>query len=195
MYTDTTDRRSASMRGYWVVAACLGAAAALSAQTSTDELIQAIRQNDLAGMKSHLSKGVNANARDSRETTLLMHAAAVGSPEMVKLLLDSGADVNAKNPLGNTALNLSADQPEKVSLLVAKGADVNTATKLGRTALLIAAHCDGCSSTVKLLLDKGADPKTKDGRNHTPVLEAAQVNDLDSVKILLTAGAEPDVAD
>jgi hypothetical protein len=37
--------------------------------------------------------------------------------------------------------------------------------------------------------------KTKDGRNHTAILEAAQVDDLDSFKILLAAGAEPDIAD
>jgi ankyrin repeat protein len=177
------------------MAACLGAVTTILAQNSSEDLIQAIRQNDVAGLKSRLAKGAAVNTRDSRETTLLMHAAAVGSPEMVNLLLDSGADVNAKNALGNTALNLAADQPEKVGLLMAKGADVNAATKLGRTPLLIAAHCDGCSSAVKLLLDKGADAKVKDGRSRTPVLEAALANDLDSVKILLAAGAEPDIAD
>jgi ankyrin repeat protein len=183
------------MRGYWVIAACVCTAAILPAQNAADELIQAIRQNDLAAIKSRLAKGADVNMRDGRETTLLMHAAAIGSADAVKLLLDSGADVKLQNPLGSTALNLAAGQPEKAALLIAKGADVNAATKMGRAPLLIAAHCDGCSATVKLLLDKGANVKTRDGRNHTPVVEAAQVNDLDSVKILLAAGAEPDAAD
>jgi ankyrin repeat protein len=177
------------------MAACVCTAAVLSAQTTTDELIESIRQNDLAGIKARLSKGADVNARDGRETTLLMHAAAVGSADAVKLLLDSGADVNAKNPLGSTALTLAADQPEKAALLIAKGADVNAATKLGRTPLMIASHCAGCASTVKLLLSKGANVKARDGKSHTPVNEAAMADDLDTVKTLLAAGAEPDVAD
>jgi ankyrin repeat protein len=182
------------MRGYWVIAACVCTAGLLPAQNATDELIQMIRQNDLAGLKARLAKG-DANAKDGRDTTLLQHAAAIGSTESVKLLLESGADVNAQNPLGLSALTLAADQPEKVKLLVAKGANVNAATKLGRTPLLLASHCAGCSSTLKLLIDKGANVKAKDGRNHNAVLEAAQMNDLDSVKILLAAGAEADAAD
>lgn len=181
------------MRGYWVIAACLCAAPAVFAQNASDESIQAIRQNDLAGLKSRIAKG-EVNVRDSRETTLLMHAAAVGSVEAVKLLLDSGADVNAKNALGSTALMLAADQPEKARLLIAKGADVNAASKMGRTPLMIAAHCDGCSATVKLLIEKGADVKARDGRHTTAIWEAAQTDDLDSFKLLLAAGAEPDVA-
>src|SRR5262249_21453671 len=154
-------------------------------QNSADDLVQLIRQNDLAGLKARLAKGADVNTRDARDTTLLMHAAAVGSADAVKLLLDSGADVNTANPLGSTALTFAADQPAKATLLVAKGANVNAATKLGRTPLMIAAHCDGCSSIVKLLLDKGADPKAQDGRHHTAAVEAAQINDLDTLKILL----------
>jgi ankyrin repeat protein len=195
LYTVTTGMRNRTMRGYWLIAAWVSTAAALSAQNTTDELIQAIRQNDLAGIKTRLAKDTDVNSRDARETTLLMHASAIGSPEAVKLLLDSGADVNAMSPLGSTALTLAADQPEKAALLIAKGANVNAATKLGRTPLMIASHCDGCSATVKLLLDKGANVKARDGRNHTPIVEAASVNDLDTVKILLAAGAEPDIAD
>ena len=45
-------------------------------------------------------KAAAVDTRDQRGTTLLMHAAAIGSPDAVKLLLDSGADVNAKNEVG-----------------------------------------------------------------------------------------------
>ena len=183
------------MRGIWVITVCVCLAGRAGAQTSTDELIQAIRNNDLAGLKAAFAKGANVNARDSRDTTLLMYAASSGSAEAVKLLLDSGADVNAKNQFANTALTLAADQPEKARLLIEKGADVNAATKLGRTPLMIAAHCAGCSGTVKLLLEKGADPKAIDSRKRTAIQEAATVDDLDSVKLLLAKGVDPDVPD
>ena len=161
------------MRGFCVIiiAACLSAAA--YAQSNADELIQAIRNNDLASLKARLSKGAEVNTRDQRGSTLLIHAAAIGSPEAVRLLLESGADVNAKNELEATALILGAGNIEKARMLVEKGADVNAHSKLGRTPLMIAASCDGCSATVKLLLDKGADPNAKDKQGNTALTAAA----------------------
>jgi ankyrin repeat protein len=183
------------MRGYWVIAACLCLTGAGRAQNSADELIQAIRNNDLAGLKAAFAKGADVNAHDGRDTTLLMHAAAVGSTEAVKLLLDSGADITAKNQFNDTALTFGADHAEKARMLIDKGADVNAVTKMGRTPLMIAAHCAGCASTVKLLLDKGANPKAKDGHSRTALLEAVDADALESVKLLMAKGAEADAAD
>jgi ankyrin repeat protein len=183
------------MRVLWVIAGLVCLTGVVTAQNSADELIQAIRNNDLNALKAAFAKGSDVNARDGRDTTLLMHAAAVGSPEAVKLLLDSGADVKAKNQFDCTALFFAAGQPEKARMLVDKGADVNAATKMGRTPLMIAARCDGCSATVKLLLDKGADPKKADRHKRTALEEAAAANDLGSTRLLLAKGADADPAD
>ncbi len=183
------------MRGFCVIsiAACLSAAAC--AQNTADDLIQAIRKNDLAALKASFAKGAAVDTRDQRGTTLLMHAAAVGSPEAVRLLLDKGADVNARNELEATALILGAGNPEKARMLVEKGADVNAHSKLGRTSLIIAAGCDGCTPTVKLLLDKGADPNAKDKQGNVALVGATVADNLDSVKLLLAKGAGADVPD
>ena len=63
-----------------------------------------------------------------------MHAAAIGSPEAVKLLLESGAEVNAKNEVEATALILGAGNPAKARMLVEKGADVNAQQQAGTHA-------------------------------------------------------------
>jgi ankyrin repeat protein len=163
---------------------------------SSDALFQAVRNNDLAFLKAQFAKGADVNSRDRRESTLLMHAAAFGSPEAVKLLLDSGADVNARNSLGATALLWGADNPPIAKLLVDKGADVNAASTKGkRTPLMVAARCDGCSETVSLLLSKGADPKAKAKQGETALQIATDANDLDTMRLLLAKGAEPDAAD
>src|SRR5215471_2272435 len=83
--------------------------------------VQAIGNNDLAALKAAISKGAVVNAGDNRGTTLLMEAAAYSSPEAVKLLLDSGANPNAKNQFGSTALTMAADQPEKARMLIERG--------------------------------------------------------------------------
>jgi ankyrin repeat protein len=181
------------MRGLFLlgVAACVCVLPAC-AQNSAGDLIELIRGNDLPGLKARFAQGADVNTRDARGTTLLMHASAIGSPDAVKLLLDSGADANAKNELDATALILGASNIEKARLLVAKGADVNAHSKLGRMPLLIAASCAGCSPTVKLLLDKGADPNAADERGNTAMLAAANISDLDSMKLLLAKGAGAD---
>jgi ankyrin repeat protein len=166
-----------------------------SAQSTADELIQDIRNNDLTSLKARLAKGAAVDTRDQRGSTLLMHAAAFGSPETVKLLLGSGADVNARNGVEVTALILGAGNPEKARMLVEKGADVNARSKLGRTPLMIAAGCDGCLATVKLLLDKGADPNAKDKDGNTTLSEAAWADNTESVRMLLAKGARADAAD
>jgi ankyrin repeat protein len=184
-----------SMRGYCITTIALGLAATARAQNAPDELIQLIRDNDLATLKTLPSNGNGINTHDARGTTLLMYAAGFGTADAVKLLLSKGADVNAKNQFDMTALVFGAGNHEKARLLVEKGADVNVKTKGGRTPLMIASACDGCSPTVKLLLDKGADPKAVDGHKVSALHIAADANDLESMKLLIAKGADPKMAD
>ena len=85
-----------------------------------------------------------------------MYAAEIGSLDAMRLLIDRGADVNAQNAFGSTALMWSVSDPAKVRLLLDHGAQVNTAAKSGRTALIVAAFTNPSAEVVKLLLAKGA---------------------------------------
>src|SRR4051794_22699602 len=112
------------MRGIWVILAAVSLSAAATAQ-GTDEWLTAIRSNDLAGLKARLAKSDAKTAHDAKGNTPLLLAAAFGSPQAVKVILDSGADVTAKNELDATALILAAGNVEKARMLVEKGANVN----------------------------------------------------------------------
>jgi ankyrin repeat protein len=157
---------------------------ALGAALAAEDPFAAIRENRLAALKD-----ADLAARDRRENTPLIYAAAFGSVDAVRLLVERGADVNAKNSFDATALVYAAANEAKVRLLVAHGANVNARTRQGRTPLMIAAVCDGCSAIVKLLLEKGADPNAKDTGGAAALELAASAGDPESVRMLLDAGA------
>jgi ankyrin repeat protein len=165
-------------------------AAAAVHPASAGDLFSSIRTNDLAGLAQELAAGTAINSRDHRGNTPLIYAAGFGSREALKLLLDSGADVNARNSFDATALVWAAADLAKLKLLLSHGADVNARTRLERTPLMVAAACDGCSENVRLLLDQGADVKTQDKGGTTALALAGQAGDVDSIHLLLAYGAD-----
>ncbi|HLK20465.1 MAG TPA: ankyrin repeat domain-containing protein, partial [Bryobacteraceae bacterium] len=164
-------------------------AVSLPAEEPSDRFYQAIRNNDLTALRE-LVKGSGVNAKDKHDSTPLMFAAAFGSIDAMKLLLDAGAQVNARNTFDVTALLWCAGDPAKARLLVEKGADVNARSKQSRTPLIVAAAHDGNSQTVKLLIEKGADVKAADGNKYTALYVASEANDTDSVRLLIEKGAD-----
>jgi ankyrin repeat protein len=167
----------------------LALGAASSGQESGERFYQAIRNDDLAALRT-LVRDAGVNARDAQDQTPLMLAAAFGSPEAVQLLLASGADARAASSSGVTALHWAAPNAEKVGALIEAGADVNAISQLGRTPLLIAASANGTADAVRLLLAHRAKVNVTDGAGMTPLTAAALVDDAEVVRLLVAEGAE-----
>ena len=115
----------------------------------------------IAVVKMLFKVGIDVNAEKyspilplmvASKKTPLMVASKNGHTKIVKLLLEKGADVNAKM----TALMLAAanGHTEIIKLLLEKGADVNAKNKYGSTALMFAA-ANGRTEIVQILLEKG----------------------------------------
>ena len=98
-----------------IVLAALSTAA--FAANQTDAFYTVIRANDLSGL-AQLIETKSPNQADSRGITPLMYSATVGSAGAMRTLIDHGADVNARNAFGSTALMWSATDLEKIRLLV-----------------------------------------------------------------------------
>ncbi len=114
----------------------------------------------------------------------LHNAAGRGDPAVVEALLAKGADVNAKDESGITALMWASGHLDVVQALLAEGADVNAKRNDGLTLLMQASQL-GHLDVVQALIDRGADVNAKDnsGRRGTPKLEpywSGQARDHDS---------------
>ena len=155
---------------------------------------QAIRTNDIGRLKTLVTTPEDANARGPMGSTPLMDAAVAGSVEAMAFLLDRGADVNAQNPFGTTALIMSATDIAKVRLLLDRGANVNAVSKQGRTALFVAAMSDPSAAIVRLLIAKGADVRGKDAFQNTVLTAAAYGNDLATIRLMLETGIDVNAA-
>jgi len=173
-----------------VVALCFAGLSSAYGQDTSSRFYQAIRNHSAPELHALIKAG-DVAAPDKRGATPLMYAAAYGTLETMALLIEAGADVNAKNAFDATALMWCATDLEKVKLLLSKGADVNARSKQGRTPLLIASGTEGASAIVRLLLDKGADLKKADANPvTTPLIAAALANDSAMIELLIERGAQ-----
>ena len=113
-----------------------------------------------------LDNGTDLHARDDTGTTVLMYASRGGDAEVVRLLLENGADldINKQNNTGRTALIFAADYGfsggeggiEVARLLLENGADVNAQDNNGMTALSFAKESPLRQGLIDLLEAAGA---------------------------------------
>ena len=109
------------------------------------------------------------------------------SPEIAKLLLDAGADINAEDGNNSTPLHLSASRDDRsmVQYLIERGANIASRNKEGQTPLNVAPNRE----IAELLLANGADIDVGETIARTPLYEAAREGRQDVVELLVERSA------
>jgi hypothetical protein len=116
----------------------------------------------------------------------------------VQSILDKGADVNARDEDGNTALIIAVSfgGRDVVEMLLRRGADANARNKSGETALMAAASTYLYNLTiVKMLLDRGADINARAEDGVTALMLAVRNNRIDTVESLVARGVDVSAKD
>ena len=149
----------------------------------------------------HKSRTTDSSAARPASEQPLVKAIVAGQLDAAKDLLAHGADVNARNPDGTTALMAAAEgnayltnNATAVQTLLDKGANVDLQDSRGRTALFRAVS-DGKDDAVKLLLAHKANPDQKEVGGTTPLLEALTYGRTVAIDLLLASGASIEAAD
>lgn len=154
-------------------------------------LDHALLRNQKAVLEAWMRLG-RYDASGPEGSSLLHAAASLGNEDMVRSLLEKGADPARPSASGDAILlsYLRGGLGARAVDAIAKGADVKAKDAAGRTALHLAVE-KGLDEAVKALLDKGADPNALDGSGLSP-LEIAQDWGSGALAALLTAkGARP----
>ncbi len=154
---------------------------------------RSLRENQMAIFRVLLENGAEASSA-------IVFACLRDKPEAVKVLIDSGLEINEPcDSMGMTALHLAVrfdGSLELVRVLIAAGADVNLPDVNGWSVLHYAADCDHTEELVKVLIAAGANVDLQEYDGMTSLHLAAKSDTTEElVKVLIAVGANLNLTD
>ena len=156
----------------------------------------AVMNGNIDEVQWQLDAGVDVNEESSKGLTPLHYAASAGHNDIVELLIERGANVNATDSgKGATPLDYAhwRDHEEVIETLNAHNAQrehEKGGKGIGQSSLIHDAALDGDIDEVQRQLDAGVDPNLKSSKGATPLFYAVYGGHLEIVELLITRGAD-----
>lgn len=150
-------------------------------------LMDAVNRNDAAAVKKLIAQGINVSELDANQDAPLVIAAYKGYADIVRLLLEAGADVTAVDPgMKATALHAAAyaGRTEAAKLLVAYHINIDKQGPYNGYTALHDAIWQNNVGVVEVLLDAGANLNLKSNSGQTPLDFAKSKNNQRIVALI-----------
>lgn len=168
----------------------------------SNDLHRAAAANDAAQVSTQLAQGAAVDARDKDQRTALLLATHANAIDAARVLIASGADVNAKDLIADTPFLYAGAEgrTEILELILATGkVNLKDRNRYGGNALIPAAH-HGHPETVRVLLKTAIDVNHINRLGWTALLETIILSDggpahQDIMAQLIAAGADVNLAD
>lgn len=165
------------------------------------ELHDAVTAGDIARVEAVLKSGVASDEKNSAGETALLLAVKHGHTDIAKALMAAGASINARAKNKDTPWLLAgaSGRTEILKAMIPLGPDLSIRNRYGGNALIPA--CErGHVDTIKLLLTTAIDVDHVNNLGWTCLLEIVILGDggprhIEAAKLVLDAGADPNLAD
>lgn len=188
--------------GVALALAVLSGCSSESEQVPAGALVEAAARGDAAAVRELLARGADVNERDPSGRTPVTAAVYAGSAAVVRLLVAAGADVDLQDDTRANAF-LALGETGDVAVLDAvlpAAPNVTLTNRFGGTALIPAADRGHVGMVQALLERTDVNVDHVNDLGWTALLEAVILGDGGSahqqiVRLLLTAGADPAIAD
>lgn len=143
----------------------------------------------------HASTECDERCEKKSTATELVDACAIGDLQRVKQLLEAGADPMVPGNFGGLPLVVAVcnDRTEVMSALLDHDVDIDGMDGTGATALVAACKANAAPETIALLISEDAYLDLADQYGMTPLLAAIKNRRSNIVKMLLEAGADPNL--
>ena len=153
------------------------------------ELMASLDKDNLEVIQMLIDASANVNHQDEFDNTPLHVACKQGYMQAFEMLVEHGADLQAKGKSHETLLHLTQN-PKIAEELVSKGFDIMALEQDMKTPLHHAVS-NGCKDMVSFLIEKGANVNAVDKSGETPLRLAVETNRTDLIDILFKNGAKP----
>ncbi|HSA34129.1 MAG TPA: ankyrin repeat domain-containing protein, partial [bacterium] len=160
------------------------------------DIFEAIRRQDKETVVEFLNKKVNLSLINEEDKTPLLCAAEIGAIEIVRLLIDHGAALEAKAKDRRTPLMLAISNahPAVAAYLLQKGADVNVHSITHYTPIMQAA-AKGYLDLMREMIPKADKINTQNDEGRTALMIAARFGHRDIIDLLLARNASLKMVD
>jgi len=172
-------RESVTLRDAERKADAIGELERRGVSVNKDQFLKALLDGEKELIDLFVRSGFNIHTEDAQGTPAILIAMKKGYTVIGHILINAGADVNARDRMGLTPLLLACGKStrgykEIAEMLIKKGANINVRDRLGNTPLLLSLS-GGVAGIAELLIERGADvyALTRNGENALSLAEKA----------------------